>query len=242
MGDRVGEKFQQGTRYTRDTMDNTPLDWANQPESWKLYPDAPRVPLETPRIRGGVSLWSALNERRSVRRFGGATVTKRELSRLLWAAQGVTRQQQGVLFRTAPSAGGLYPIETYLAVHRVEGVESGIYHYAVPEHALEQLSLGDVRLATAQAALDQRIAYEADLVLIWTAIFQRSKWKYKQRAYRYIYLDAGHIAQNVALAAVALGLGSCQIAAIYDDEANGLLGLDGGQESVIYMTSVGREG
>lgn len=74
----------------------------------------------------------------------------------------------------------------------------------------------------------------------WTAIFQRSKWKYHQRAYRYVYLDAGHIAQNVALAAVALGLGSCQVAALYDDEVDALLGVDGTEESVIYMTVVGR--
>lgn len=74
----------------------------------------------------------------------------------------------------------------------------------------------------------------------WAAIFQRSKWKYHQRAYRYVYLDAGHIAQNVALAAVALGLGSCQVAALYDDEVDALLGVDGTEESVIYMTVVGR--
>jgi SagB-type dehydrogenase family enzyme len=78
------------------------------------------------------------------------------------------------------------------------------------------------------------------VVFVWTAIFERSKWKYKQRAYRYVYLDAGHIAQNVALGAVALGVGSCQIAAIYDNEANALLDVDGVDESAIYMTVVGR--
>ena len=79
------------------------------------------------------------------------------------------------------------------------------------------------------------------MVFIWTAIFERSIWKYKQRAYRYVYLDAGHIAQNVALSAVALGLGSCQIAALYDEEANELLGIDGENESTLYMTVVGKE-
>jgi SagB-type dehydrogenase family enzyme len=82
----------------------------------------------------------------------------------------------------------------------------------------------------------------ANVVFIWTAIFQHSKWKYRQRAYRYCYLDAGHIVQNLALAAVALGLGSCQIAALYDDEVNALLGVDGKEESTIYMTVVGRPG
>ena len=113
-------------------------------------------------------------------------------------------------------------------------------HYDVRQHELEQLREGEYRIETAQSALDQRIAATANVVVIWTAVFPRSKWKYKQRACRYVYLDAGHIAQNVALAAVALGLGSCQIAALYDDEANALVGVDGEDESVIYMTTIGR--
>lgn len=136
----------------------------------------------------------------------------------------------------------MYPVETYLALHNVEGIEPGIYHYAVQGHQLEQLQVGDFRAATARAALDQGIASSASAVLVWTAVFQRSKWKYRQRAYRYIYLDAGHIAQNVALAAVAMELGSCQIAALYDDEVNALIGVHGEEESVIYMTVVGRPG
>jgi SagB-type dehydrogenase family enzyme len=80
---------------------------------------------------------------------------------------------------------------------------------------------------------------EAGAVFIWAAVFERTKWKYKQRAYRYIYLDTGQIAQNLALAAVSLGLGSCQIGALYDDEVNSLLDIDGGEESVVYMTAVG---
>ena len=125
-------------------------------------------------------------------------------------------------------------------VHAVEGIESGVYHYSVEQHALEQLKTGNFRMDVARAALDQEIAYWANVVFVWTAIFERSKWKYRQRAYRYIYLDAGHIAQNVALGAVALGLGSCQVAALYDDEANALLDVDGSEESTIYITVVGR--
>jgi SagB-type dehydrogenase family enzyme len=84
------------------------------------------------------------------------------------------------------------------------------------------------------------MAYAANAVFIWTAVFERAKWKYRQRAYRYVYLDAGHIAGNLALAATALGLGSCQIAALYDDEVNEMLHLDGERESVLYMSVVGR--
>jgi SagB-type dehydrogenase family enzyme len=147
---------------------------------------------------------------------------------------------QGYGLRTAPSAGALYPLELYLSVQNVSAIESGLYHYAVEPHQLEGLAKGDFRLRVARAALDQEMAYAASAVFIWTAVFERSKWKYRQRAYRYVYLDAGHSAQNLALAAVALGLGSCQIAAIYDDEANELLGVDGVTESTIYMTAVGK--
>jgi SagB-type dehydrogenase family enzyme len=142
--------------------------------------------------------------------------------------------------RSAPSAGALYPVETYLSVQMVEGIEPGIYHYGVREHELELLQPGDFRAEVAKAALDQGFLAEAAVVFAWTAVFARSKWKYKERAYRYVYLDAGHIAQSVALAAVALGLGSCQIAALYDDEVNAILGVDGKEESVVYMTALGR--
>jgi len=148
--------------------------------------------------------------------------------------------QMGYALRTAPSAGALYPVETYVIAHRVDSLEPGAYHYAVLERELERLRSGDLRLPVARAALDQGIAAEAAAVFVWSAIWRRSTWKYGQRAYRYAPLDAGHIAENVALAAVGLGLGTCQIAAFYDDEANALLDLDGDEESVIYMTVVGR--
>ena len=241
MSDKIGDEFQEQTKYVRGELSGGGLDWTSKPEAYKTYPDAPRVPLDSPRTKGGTSLWRALKERHSVRSFAREPLSKLELSRLVWAAQGVSHKSQGMAFRTAPSAGGLYPIETYVVVNRVKDIAPGVYHYSVAEHALEQLRTGNFSLQTARAALDQRMAHEANAVFVWSAVFERSKWKYKQRAYRYIYLDAGHIAQNVALAAVALGLGSCHIGALYDEEANELLGIEGEDESVIYMTAVGRE-
>lgn len=235
-----GERFQRETKHVRGRLVRGDMDWSRQPPPYKDYPDAPVIPLEPPVGTEGPTLWQTLAQRRSQRRFGGQAVTLAETSRLLWAAQGATARAGHLLLRTAPSAGALYPIETYLIVHRVEGLEPGVYHYDVRRHALEQLQRGDLRQQTARAALDQRSARDADLVLAWTAVFGRSRWKYGERAYRYVYLDAGHIAQNAALAAVALGLGSCQVAALYDEEVNALLGADGEQESVVYMTVVGR--
>ncbi|MDI9644673.1 MAG: SagB/ThcOx family dehydrogenase, partial [Candidatus Verstraetearchaeota archaeon] len=119
-------------------------------------------------------------------------------------------------------------------------IQSGLYHYAVRRHYLEEICLGELGAEVASAALDQSMCAEAAVVFLWSAVFARSKWKYRERAYRYIYLEAGHIAQNLALAAASLGLGSCQIAAFFDDELNKILGIDGTLESVIYLSSVGR--
>ena len=235
---RIGDTFQQETKYQRGLLPGGYPDFSSKPDIYKQYPAAPKVKLPPPKHEGGASLWEILGRRRSVRDFKDEFITKSELSQLLWAAQGITDQEFG--FRTAPSAGALYPVETYLVVNFVEDIDPGIYHYSVETHELDLLMSGDFRRGIAHAALDQGIAYHANVVFIWTAIFQRSKWKYKQRAYRYVYLDAGHIAQNVALAAVAMNLGSCQVGALYDDEANDLLGVDGTEESVIYMTVIGK--
>jgi SagB-type dehydrogenase family enzyme len=238
--DNIGDAFQQDTKYRRGRLPGGGLDWATKPDTYKRYPTAPKVPLSVPQTEDGVPIWDVLKQRRSVRRYQDAPLQETALSQLLWASQGITKVRQGYGFRTAPSAGALYPVETYLVIHAVEGIEPGIYHYGAENHELDQLKTGDFRAPVARVALDQGFAAQANVVFVWTGIFERSKWKYKQRAYRYVYLDAGHLAQNLALAAVALGLGTCQIAALYDDEANDLLGVDGITESTIYMTTVGQ--
>jgi len=236
----AGDLFQKETKYFRGKLGGAPLLWHAKPETYKRYPKAPTIKLDLPTREGGMSLWQTINERRSIRNFAGEPIDKTTLSQLIWASQGITRESMGYEFRTCPSAGALYPVETYLVIHNVTGVDPGIYHYGVRDHELEQLQLGDFRNAVALAALDQDMAFASAAVFIWTAVFGRSKWKYNQRAYRYVYLDAGHIAQNLALAAVSVGLGTCQIGALYDDEVNSLLDIDGEEESVIYMTVVGR--
>ena len=235
----IGDRFQSETKYSRGRLPGGFLDWAARPETYKSYPSGPKIHLPPILENDGPPLWKTIKNRRSVRNFAAQPLKKEDLSRLLWASQGITGIQGGFEFRAAPSAGALYPIETYCVIHAVEDISTGIYHYTVREHQLSQLALGDFRISTAKAALDQNIASTCSVLFIWTAVFPRSKWKYKQRAFRYVYLDAGHIAENLALAAVALELGSCQIAALYDDEANALLGIDGEEESVIYMTALG---
>jgi SagB-type dehydrogenase family enzyme len=242
MSEGVGDRFQQETKYKRETLKGRMLDWAGKPPIYKEYPGARRIELPEFGDIKALSVPEALKARKSIRLFSGEPISPEMLSFLLWASGGIQRVERGGTYRTAPSAGALYPVETYLVIQAVVDVEPGIYHYAVKQHALEQLRPGQFGHETAQAALGQKMCINAAAVFIWTAVFYRSKWKYEDRAYRYIYLDAGHIAENLALAAASIGLGTCQIGALFDNEVNDIVGVDGRDESVVYMSVVGHCG
>jgi len=235
-----GDVFQKETKYFRGKLFGGYRAWQRKSEQYKTYPSSPKIKLDPPQEKGGMPLWEAVKRRRSVRNFRDDLMKKSEISQLLWASQGVTKKIMGYDLRATPSAGALYPVETYLVILNVEGIEPGIYHYDVRNHELEELQRGDFRSQIAEASLDQDFVGQGAVVFVWTAVFDRSKWKYGERAYRYVYLDAGHVAQNLALASVSLGFGTCQIGALYDDEVNSLLDVDGTEESVLYMTVVGR--
>lgn len=238
MREEIGDLFQRETKYHRGKLFGG-YRRPRRPEAHKLYPGARKISLPRPEEKDGMPLWEALKKRRSVRDFKKKPLTKGDLSQLLWATQGISKEIMGYELRTAPSAGALYPIETYVIIHDIEEIDRGIYHYDVSSHELELLRSGDFRKDIAEASLEQDFLAEGNLVFVWTAVFGRSTWKYGARAFRYIYLDAGHIGQNLALAAVCLGLGSCQVGALYDDEVNAILGVDGVEESVVYMSVVG---
>jgi SagB-type dehydrogenase family enzyme len=235
----IGDRFQKQTKYTRESLKGRMLDRESEPEIYKEYPDSKQIDLPPFDAIETMDLMEALKKRRSIRHYSGKPLSREELSYLLWASGGIQRVERGNAFRTAPSAGALYPIETYLLIDSVEGVAAGAYHYSVKTHRLEELRLGQLGHDIVLAALNQKMCIEAAAIFIWTAIFYRSKWKYEERAYRYIYLDAGHIAGNLTLAATAAGLGTCQIGALFDDEVNSIIGVDGRDESVVYMSLVG---
>lgn len=256
MADNAGERFQRETRYTVESIGGHYLDWNNRPETYKLYRGARVIELPPPYTGSPPadptdSLWQAISRRRSVRQFTDDPLSLEDLSRLLWAGNAVTRIAPNQLYRAAPSAGALYPIETYIAANRVRDLPAGLYHYRVAGvddaggvdpsggHALEQLHTHGIGRELAQAALAQGLVAQAAAVFLWTAVFPRSRWKYRERAFRYVYLDAGHIAAQVSLAAVAVGLGSCQIGAFFDGVVDDLLGIDGESEATLYLTAVG---
>ena len=240
-GEKIGERFQQETKYDPDAMEGHALDWSRQPKPFKDY-KAPLavIPLPEPDLTGDPHLWQLLSSRRSRREYdAGRSLPTEKLSALLWATQGVTARYGEVLFRTAPSAGGLYPVETYLLVRAVEGLEPGIYHFRPHAFDLEFLKKGGLSRDVAEAALGQQMVMAAQATFIWTALVERSRWKYRQRAYRYLYLDAGHIGENLYLAAGALGLGCCAIGAFFDDKVNAVIGVDGAEETTIYLATIG---
>ena len=234
----LGQFYHQWSKPGSPLSRGTALDWGAQPERYKRYPQAKRVVLPAPGGHPGLSLEEAIQRRRSLRDYSAGTLSLLELARLLHAAQGITAPTQGL--RAAPSAGALYPIETYAVVHEVAGLEAGLYHYAVADHQLEQLHVGDLRTPLVVAGIGQEMLGRAPVCFVLTAIFQRTRWKYRERAYRYVLLEAGHIGQNLYLAATSMRLGACAVGAFLDDELNRLLGLDGEQEAALYLIAVGK--
>jgi len=235
----TGDRFQQETKYEQGKMPDHKLDWEAKPDLYKEYPQAEKIELPGFEPARAMSLDQTLKQRKSIRDFQDKPISKGQLAYLLWASTGIQRAEDGYEFRTAPSAGALYPIETYVVANNIKSLEPGVYHYAIRSHQLEQLEKRDLRRQIAAAALGQGMCATAAAVFIWIAVFERCKWKYGQRAYRYIYLDTGHIAENLALAAVSLNLGTCEIGALYDDHVNAIIGIDGTKESAICMAAVG---
>ncbi|WAC07580.1 MAG: SagB/ThcOx family dehydrogenase [Thermodesulfobacteriota bacterium] len=196
------------------------------------------VKLPQPNYKG-IPVEEAIKKRRSVRSYSKKALTLPQLSQLLFAAQGITGSVSGFGLRAAPSAGALYPIEVYVVVNNIEALSQGIYHYNVQKHAVELLKEGDFRKEITNAGLWQDMLGDANVTFVLSAVFERTQRKYGDRSLRYIYMEAGHISQNIALQAVSLGLGSVSIGAFYDEQVNKLIGLDGSRESVIYLQAVG---
>jgi SagB-type dehydrogenase family enzyme len=233
----IGRRYLQETRYRRDSLGERGPAYPAVPR-YKEYPQATQRLVLAPSSRpAGADLWACLQERRSLRRYRDRPLSQEELTALVWAAQGVTLA--GYLLRTAPSAGALYPVETYLAVHRVTSVEPGVWHLNIPDFALELLSPGDCRRSLVDACLSQQFMGTAAVAFIWTGILNRAMVKYRERAIRYLFLDAGHICQNLMLAATALGLGCCPVGAFFDDEVEQLTQVDGQEEVALYLAAVG---
>lgn len=174
--------------------------------------------------------------------YAPASLALAEISYLLWCTQGVMKATRGATLRTVPSAGARHAFETYLLANRVEGLTPRLYHFLAGEHALQpRPGTEGIAPALARACLDQEMLETCAVAFVWVAVASRMTWRYGQRGYRYLHLDAGHVCQNLYLAAESLDCGACAIAAFDDDAVNGLLGVDGEEQFAIYLATVGRK-
>jgi SagB-type dehydrogenase family enzyme len=204
------------------------------------------LPLPPPRPLGG-SLANAIGRRVSRRAFGEAAVLGDELSALLAAGYGVTHAlegefQPGVLplpLRAVPSGGALYPLELFVAALRVDGLDPGVYHFDPLGSVVETVRHGLEHGEVAELSTYPEIVAGCGALIVISAVFGRSRFKYGLRAYRFALLEAGHVGQNLLLAAAALGLAAVPLGGFYDRRADQFLGLDGVNESTLYMVAVG---
>ena len=209
-----------------------------------LPPGAQLIPLPAPdRLEiPEMSLREAIEQRRSVRKYSCAALTMQELSYLLWLSQGVKEfTQRPATRRTVPSAGSRHAFETYLLVNRVEGLEPGLYRFAASQHALCNLNASSlIGEEITHACWDQGQIPRSAVTFLWVAVSERMIWRYTDRGFRYLFLDAGHVCENLYLAAQAIGCGACAIGGFRDDLLNETLNLDGESLFVIYLASVGK--
>jgi len=241
-----------GRRYQRESVYRSGGPIPSPPRGAEAAGERGRpiaLPQPDPNL-GDARLWHCIAQRRSERQFTGEPIPLEQLALLLWVSGGRSEllpgggavpARPGRVRRTAPSAGATYPLETYCVCFYVDGLQPGLYHYSVDRHDLTLVRSGDLSAEVADVSMGQKWVRRAAAVLAWPAVFPRTEARYKDRALRYIYLDAGHYCQNLYLAATALGLGCCAIGAYSDEAADALLGLGGDPDTtVVYMGAVGR--
>jgi len=182
--------------------------------------------LRLPRLRfkGKFSFEEVVKKRRSIRDFSSQPLSLEQVSQILWVAQGITGEDG--FGRACPSAGALYPIEIYVEVSKVKGVEEGIYHYGVFDHSLELVTRGDYSQELAEACLSQLFIAEAPVAFIIGVEYSRVTWKYGERGMRYTDIEVGHCGQNICLQATALELAAVPVGAFWDRQV----------QEVVYMS------
>lgn len=227
----------------------TPADPSAAPEIFAPVPLLPAkdgaMAVELPRsVRPSASLADVLVSRRSRRDFTGAPVGLASLADILRFAAGVTGYGSGYGYRRLPlrafpSSGGLQAPEVYVSAQSVEGLQSGIYRYNHVEHTLIGVRMGEYGHFLQANALGQPYLSTAAAVLLVTGSYQRLRWKYGERSYRYMCIDVGLLAQNVHLVSHALGLGCCAVAGFVDDAIERLLNVDGRDEVILLLLALG---
>lgn len=203
---------------------------------WAMAQNPEIITLPPPRLEGGISVERALQQRRSIREFRESPLTLAEVSQLVWSAQGITYKGR---YRTAPSAGALYPLEIFLVVGKVHNLGTGVYKYLPSTHQLALMDGEDKRSELATAALDQSWVRENAALLVFSAVEKRTTVKYGLRGIGYVYMEVGHAAQNVFLQVQSLGLGATVVGAFDDEQTRKILNLPE-DHHILYLMPIGR--
>jgi len=244
----IGQQFLHDTHYVSDNL-SQPSDQEKglpQPPLELPFDDSmPIIELPDPKtlVVPSIDLRTAIDRRHSIRLYRDEALTLEELSFLLWCTQGVKAvTKRPCTLRIVPSGGARHALETYLMVRAVTGLEPGIYRFLAIEHKLQFVKPGTQTLQdVTRLCGDQKMVELSAVTFIWAAVPYRMVWRYNQRAYRGVFLDAGHVCQNLYLAAEPIDCGVCAINAFLDDEFNTYLGFDPTQQFVIYCASLGKK-
>jgi SagB-type dehydrogenase family enzyme len=239
--DGIGHQFLEKTRYRFLSPSEQERGLPQPPLQIRLG-DGESVEVPEPDRSIGPTLWSAIDRRRSLREYASTALSLEELAALLWCTQGVSRVvPDRAAFRTVPSAGARHAFETVVLANRIDGLDPGTYQYLALDRRLMRLDASpDLAERMAEACLGQRMVGESAATFFWVAEWARMAWRYGERGARYLFLDAGHVCQNLYLAAEAIGAGACAIGAFDDERINELLGLDGVDRFVVYAAAVGK--
>jgi SagB-type dehydrogenase family enzyme len=235
----IGQRFHHETSFGDSGFKGPQPRFGRQLPLYKIYEDVEKVDLPVSELTD-LTVEQAIGARRSKRSFKKEPLSLPQLARLLLSADGITASSQGHAFRAAPSGGALYPIEIYVLVHDVTDLADGLFHFQVSDTSLELVQQGDFSAEIHRASHDQESVGSSPVTLILTARFERSTAKYADRGYRYTYLEAGAISENIYLQAISLGLGTVAVGAFNDDATNRLIGIDGVAEASLLIMPVGK--
>lgn len=242
---KIGKEFMEKTKYQY-------LDEPDQAKGLKQPPielkyDKTKALIDLPKPKdinlSDISLRGAIENRRSLRKYSQKPLTKEELSYLLWTTQGIKRTiSNTTTLRNVPSAGARHAFETYLLVNNVKDLKPGLYRFLATEHKLIEVNMQPgITDKITEGCLGQKHVKTSAVTFIWMAVPYRMNWRYGERGYRYLHLDAGHICQNLYLSAESIDCGVCAIAAFSDDDMNRILEIDGEEQFVIYIATVGKK-
>ncbi len=244
MSNTIGKEFMRQTRYDAMEAPAQNRGLPMPPLELPYAADAKIVELPAPaQVQvPALDVRSAVEQRRSLRSYALQPLSLGELSFLLWASQGVQKiTERPVTLRNVPSAGARHAFETFVLVNRVDGLTPGLYRFAALRHGLLAVDLSpEVAGQMTRACHDQTMVARAAATFVWVAVVERMRWRYGERGYRYLHLDAGHACQNLYLAAETVGAGACAIAAFDDDLLNQLVGADGEELFAVYAAAVGK--